>query len=587
MVLREVGERADGEAGAGDPAERERVAGHLHRHVRDALLQHHREQRLQVGSLGGGERAGQRRAGDPDADGADQPGGASGRGQPGLEQVRDGGLAAGPGDAEHPQALASGRRRRSRRPSRAPRGAAGAPARAAPRRAARSRPAGSVRTATAPAARACSAKSAPWARAPGRAAKRSPGRTSAARSVTPADRDRRRRPGRRARRRRRPRGRAGRRVAKPEAGAAGQPRRRRRCGRAARRKATGAHDRARPPPHLTRGRARMQKSRAQTRDSRARTQDSRARRRTRGCSARQPGDRRATHARVLRFGTASSGVRYVSSASGTGQRGGVPAAGFAGRRRGGRVGGGRGTSRSRGAGRGRDGRTRRGRVRHQGLDRRRLRAHRQLLALGQVRADVVEQRRRARPALRGVQHDRDDVARVLGGEHARERDPVRRRGVAAARRVDLLRGAGLARHLVAGDRRGGAGAAGVLRVAVLGHRGEHRPQRPRGLRGDDPHRLGRGRRGADAVRPDRGLDDPRRDAHPVVGDRLVHPGHLQRRHRQALPDGQVAEGRARPGLAGRHPPGALAGQPDAGALAQAEAGRACPRSGPRRPPAPP
>ena len=66
------------------------------------------------------------------ADGADQPGGASGRGQPRLEQVRHGGLAAGPGDAEHAQAAASGRRRRSRRPSRAPRGAAGAPTRAAP-----------------------------------------------------------------------------------------------------------------------------------------------------------------------------------------------------------------------------------------------------------------------------------------------------------------------------------------------------------------------------------------------------------------------------------------------------------------------
>ena len=105
VVLRQVGEGADGEAGAGDPAERERVAGHLHRHVRDALLQHHREQRLQVGSLGSGERAGQRRAGDPDADGADQPGDASGLGQPRLEQVRHGGLAAGPGDAEHAQPL--------------------------------------------------------------------------------------------------------------------------------------------------------------------------------------------------------------------------------------------------------------------------------------------------------------------------------------------------------------------------------------------------------------------------------------------------------------------------------------------------
>ena len=105
--------------------------------------------------------------------------------RPGLEQVRDGGLAAGPGDAEDPQALPWGRRRRSRRRCRAPPAAAGAPARALRAARARSRPVGSVRTATAPAERACPTKSAPWARAPGRAAKRSPGRTSAARNVTP------------------------------------------------------------------------------------------------------------------------------------------------------------------------------------------------------------------------------------------------------------------------------------------------------------------------------------------------------------------------------------------------------------------
>ena len=156
--------------------------------------QHHREQRLQVGGLGGGERAGQRarrRCGCRRC----RPARWCARPRPArLEQVRDGGLAAGPGDAEHAAGAAWGRRRRC---------AAAVPSTARglrvhqhgqrPRRGPRSRPGGVGEDGDGAAAeRASPAKSAPCARAPGRAANRSPGRTSAARSVTPVtDRGRR------------------------------------------------------------------------------------------------------------------------------------------------------------------------------------------------------------------------------------------------------------------------------------------------------------------------------------------------------------------------------------------------------------
>ena len=50
----EVGEDGDVEDAAVDPAEHQRVAGDLHGDRLDAALAHHREQRLQVGGLGGG-----------------------------------------------------------------------------------------------------------------------------------------------------------------------------------------------------------------------------------------------------------------------------------------------------------------------------------------------------------------------------------------------------------------------------------------------------------------------------------------------------------------------------------------------------
>ena len=57
VVAGQVGEAADREFDAVDAAERQRVAGHLHHHGVDALLEHHRQQRLQVGRLGRGQRA--------------------------------------------------------------------------------------------------------------------------------------------------------------------------------------------------------------------------------------------------------------------------------------------------------------------------------------------------------------------------------------------------------------------------------------------------------------------------------------------------------------------------------------------------
>ena len=86
-----------------DPAQGQRVAGHLHRGGGHPALRHDREQRLQVGRLRGGQRAGQPFGPDPELDPADQAGQVPGRAQPGLDQVGGRGLAAGAGDADEPQ----------------------------------------------------------------------------------------------------------------------------------------------------------------------------------------------------------------------------------------------------------------------------------------------------------------------------------------------------------------------------------------------------------------------------------------------------------------------------------------------------
>ena len=101
MVLRQVSEHRHVVPGAVDPAERQRMAGHLHRGRRHAALHHDGEQRLQVRRL----RRGQRRANplrtDPDLHPADQPGLVPGRAQPGLGQVAGGRLAACPCHPDH------------------------------------------------------------------------------------------------------------------------------------------------------------------------------------------------------------------------------------------------------------------------------------------------------------------------------------------------------------------------------------------------------------------------------------------------------------------------------------------------------
>ena len=103
VILRQVGEHRDVEARARDPAESQRMAGHLHRRGGYPALGHDREQSLQIGRLGGGQGTGQPVPADPGLHPADQSGLVAGRAQPGLQQVGRGGLAAGPGHADEPQ----------------------------------------------------------------------------------------------------------------------------------------------------------------------------------------------------------------------------------------------------------------------------------------------------------------------------------------------------------------------------------------------------------------------------------------------------------------------------------------------------
>ena len=81
------------------------MAGHLHHHGVDALFDHHRQQRLQIGRLGCGQRAGLVASVDADADSADQPGHPLRRPQAGLDQIGGGGLARRAGDPDDPQVL--------------------------------------------------------------------------------------------------------------------------------------------------------------------------------------------------------------------------------------------------------------------------------------------------------------------------------------------------------------------------------------------------------------------------------------------------------------------------------------------------
>ena len=100
VVPGQVGESADLEMHTVDAAKGQRVTGHLHHHGVDALLDHHGQQRLQVGRLGGGQRAGLISSVDADADSTDQPGHPLRRPEPGFDEVGGRGFAGRSGDTD-------------------------------------------------------------------------------------------------------------------------------------------------------------------------------------------------------------------------------------------------------------------------------------------------------------------------------------------------------------------------------------------------------------------------------------------------------------------------------------------------------
>ena len=186
VVTAQVGERGDVEHHAVDPAHHERVARDLHRAGGDAVLAHHREQRVQVGCLRRGQRGLHVGARDPGADRADHRRRRAGPLEPGLGEPGGRGLALGAGHGDQREVLggvavdpggqvAEDGARPLHHEGRA------APADSAA-------PSASVSTATAPAATASAAYAAPCARAPGSAAYRSPGHDPLRAQAEPGDR---------------------------------------------------------------------------------------------------------------------------------------------------------------------------------------------------------------------------------------------------------------------------------------------------------------------------------------------------------------------------------------------------------------
>src|SRR5699024_5633127 len=192
---------------------------------------------------------------------------------------------------------------------------------------------------------------------------------------------------------------------------------------------------------------------------------------------------------------------------------------------------------------------------------------------GQVIQWCVEEGGAALTALAGdaalgvVEHDRDDVPRVVGGQDAGEGDPVVRVRVARAGRVDLLARPRLAAHLVSGDGRLRTGARLRARPG-LHHRPEHVPDGRRGLVTDHPDPLGPLGHVGVAIGTDAFGDDSGWHPDAVIGDRLEHARHLQRGHGQALADGQVGEGAALPVLQVRHEARGFTGERDARLLSE-------------------
>ena len=101
MILGQVGKDGDVVRRSGDPAERERVAGHLHHRRGHPLLGHHGQDRLQVGRFRRGQPARHHRVAHPGLHAADQAGQVTGHSQAGFHQVSRAGLAARAGDRDH------------------------------------------------------------------------------------------------------------------------------------------------------------------------------------------------------------------------------------------------------------------------------------------------------------------------------------------------------------------------------------------------------------------------------------------------------------------------------------------------------
>jgi hypothetical protein len=105
VVAAQVEEDRDVEDDSVDATEHERVAGDLHRARLDLLLDHHREESVQVGRLGSGQRGLDVDAVDPRADRADHGGRDTGGLQRQLREPRGGGLALGAGHGDQPQVV--------------------------------------------------------------------------------------------------------------------------------------------------------------------------------------------------------------------------------------------------------------------------------------------------------------------------------------------------------------------------------------------------------------------------------------------------------------------------------------------------
>ena len=165
-----------------------------------------------------------------------------------------------------------------------------------------------------------------------------------------------------------------------------------------------------------------------------------------------------------------------------------------------------------------------------------------------------------RPGVRFVDDHRTQEGRVGSRHETHERGHIRRLGVLPCRGIDLVRGAGLARQLVAGNRDlAGRPARGEDPL-------EHFAQRRRGGGGDDPAPGGLGR-----AAPVDGGNDVRGAQHATVGDRRIGARHLDRGHELPLSDREVAHRGAGVATQREDRPAFLAGQLDPAAGAEPEA----------------